>query len=220
MAPATQREESQYGRVGPDARATARQPSLCLAESPRPCRGGRQFASPARVTTRHPPRDPSPHRERERKVTHQGYGPPPGGRGEKVGNPPPYATKPTHLLNVCGLFEVYQVGHFFSSMADAQGERDRELQGSGGRPPHPPPEPEAKPFPKRPAQPQIPNRRGRKFYQPPGGPTNSHAGSLSASGKGGMVSRPEKASFTGRGEEAEHLYLSAHRPPLICMSGG
>ena len=119
--------------------------------------------------------------------------------GEKVGNPPPYATKPTHLLNVCGLFEVYQIGHFFSSMADAQGERDRELQGSGGRPPHPPPEPEAKPFPKRPAQPQIPNRRGRKFYQPPGGPANSHAGSLSASGKGGMVSRPEKASFTGRG---------------------
>ena len=111
---------------------------LCQAESPRPCRGGRQFASPARVTTRHPQRDPSPQRERERKVTHQGYGPPPGGRGEKVGNPPPYATKPTHLLNVCGLFEVYQVGHFFSSTADAQGERDRELQGSGGRPPHPP----------------------------------------------------------------------------------
>ena len=65
------------------------------AESPHPCRGGRQLASPARVMTRHPPRDPSPHRERERKVTHPGYGPPPGGRGEKVGNPPPQATRPT-----------------------------------------------------------------------------------------------------------------------------
>ena len=37
----------------------------------------------------HPPQGPSPHRERGRKVTHPGCVPPPGGRGEKVGNPPP-----------------------------------------------------------------------------------------------------------------------------------